>query len=95
MDRKVDDDKIGPGVELCDPVRLELLKELQDILGQVPQKAQASFFLCDLQYLQGLCKSSIDPVVLEAVQRSLSDSKVDEIVTKCQFEVPLMSCRRD
>nr|KMM64352.1 hypothetical protein CPAG_00704 [Coccidioides posadasii RMSCC 3488] len=89
MDNKVDDDKIGPGVELCDPVRLKLLKELQDIVGRVPQKAQASFLLCDLQYLQDLRKSSINPVVLEAVQRSLSDSKVDEIVAQwCQLSRP-------
>jgi hypothetical protein len=61
---------------------------LQGVLGQVPQKAQAAFLLCDLQYLKELRESSINPSVLQAVRRSLSYSEVDEIVAKCQFEAP-------
>ncbi|KAI1955797.1 hypothetical protein LOZ58_006608 [Ophidiomyces ophidiicola] len=86
MITRVEDDRIGPGVELRDPVRLELLKKLQDIVGQVPQKAQATFLLCDIQYLQELCESFVNPVAFDAFQQAFSSSRVDEIVTKwCQL----------
>lgn len=81
----MENDKIGPGVELCDPARLKLLEELQKIFGQVPQKAQAAFLLCDLDYLKGLTKASVNPVVLKAVNRSFHTEEVDEIVEKCEF----------
>ncbi|KAI1907305.1 hypothetical protein LOZ12_005562 [Ophidiomyces ophidiicola] len=86
MTTRVEDDKIGPGVELRDPVRLQLLKNLQDIVGQVPQKAQATFLLCDIQYLQELCESFVNRVAFDTFQQAFSSSRVDEIVTKwCQL----------
>ncbi|KKZ60613.1 hypothetical protein EMCG_04714 [[Emmonsia] crescens] len=79
MDKKVADDKIGPGVELHDPARLKLLEELQKFFGSVPQKAQASLLLCALKYLQGLCKSSANYVLLHGMQSVLANQTVDNI----------------
>ncbi|EGE03145.1 hypothetical protein TEQG_02181 [Trichophyton equinum CBS 127.97] len=59
MHRKVDEAKIGPGVELRDPVRLELLRRLQGLLGanqQVSRGAQAALLLCDIRYLEEQCQ---------------------------------------
>ncbi|PGH35142.1 hypothetical protein GX50_02064 [[Emmonsia] crescens] len=85
MDKKVADDKMGPGVELRDPARVKLLEELQNIFGPVSQKAQASLLLCDLEHLQHLSESSINYVVVDYLQRGLSDQTVDDIVKKwCQ-----------
>lgn len=85
MDKKVADDKMGPGVELRDPARVKLLEELQNIFGPVSQKAQASLLLCDLEHLQHLSESSINYVVVDYLQRGLSDQTVDDIVKKCEF----------
>ncbi|OJD11559.1 hypothetical protein AJ78_07694 [Emergomyces pasteurianus Ep9510] len=87
MDRKLPDNKIGPGVELADPNRIKLLQKLQEIFGQIPQKAQASFLLCDLEYLENLCGlESANPALLDAgLYRVNTASNVDNIVTKwCQ-----------
>lgn len=85
MERKVEYSKVGPGVELRDPLRLELLRRLQsNKLNRIPQEAQASLLLCDLQYLQHLLTSvSNNPVGLENALKSLHSSKVDEIVAQC------------
>ncbi|OJD16971.1 hypothetical protein AJ78_02905 [Emergomyces pasteurianus Ep9510] len=79
MNKKVADDKIGPGVELCDPDRLKLLEKLQEIMGQ------ASFLLCDLDYLERLATvSRADSLVWQAASFWLHTSVVDEIVQQCR-----------
>ncbi|EGC42042.1 conserved hypothetical protein [Histoplasma capsulatum var. duboisii H88] len=87
MDKKLTDKEIGPGVELADSNRIKLLKKLQNIFGQIPQKAQASFLLCDLNYLKELCQAqSASPALLDAaLHRVQTASNVDNIVTQwCQ-----------
>ncbi|EFR03825.1 hypothetical protein MGYG_06824 [Nannizzia gypsea CBS 118893] len=95
MQHKIDDAKIGPGVELCDPVRLALLRRLKGILGadqKVSRGVQATLLLCDLQYIEEMCKSldSASSVGKGLIQRGLSISKQeDEIVAKwCQKPRP-------
>ncbi|OJD18415.1 hypothetical protein AJ78_01534 [Emergomyces pasteurianus Ep9510] len=87
MKKMLADDKIGPGVELADPNRIKLLKKLQNIFGQIPQKAQASFLLCDLDYLKELCgAASTKPGLFDATLRGIhTASNIDNIVTTwCQ-----------
>lgn len=94
MHRKVDEAKIGPGVELRDPVRLELLRRLQGLLGadhQVSRGAQAALLLCDIRYLEEHYQTldnavGTGKVTIQASVSSLPE--VDKIVSKCPFEVP-------
>ncbi|EZF30014.1 hypothetical protein TMEN_1411 [Trichophyton mentagrophytes] len=91
MHRKVDEAKIGPGVELRDPVRLELLRRLQGLLGadhQVSRGAQAALLLCDIRYLEEHYQTldnavGTGKVTIQASVSSLPE--VDKIVSKwCQ-----------
>ncbi|KAK2802267.1 hypothetical protein FQN50_007448 [Emmonsiellopsis sp. PD_5] len=91
MERKVDDDKIGPGVELRDPIRLDLLKEMHKRLDrfQIPQKAQASLLLCDISALESFVRIMDDGLGVSTVKTFFSSSKVDEIVAEwCQKSRP-------
>ncbi|KAK2783721.1 hypothetical protein FQN53_008987 [Emmonsiellopsis sp. PD_33] len=91
MERKVDDDKIGPGAELRDPVRLGLLKEIHNRLDgfQVPQKAQASLLLCDISALESLVRIMDEELGVDAAKALFLNSKVDEIVAEwCQKSSP-------
>ncbi|OAL69989.1 hypothetical protein A7D00_6028 [Trichophyton violaceum] len=94
MQHKVDEAKIGPGAELRDPVRLELLRRLKGLLEdhKVARGAQASLMLCDIQYLEGLCQSFENATEegKATMRKGLSSSmEEDEIVGKwCQKPRP-------
>ncbi|PGG96572.1 hypothetical protein GX51_07768 [Blastomyces parvus] len=82
MDIRVADEMIGPDVELRDPVRLQLLEELQEMWGEVPQRTQAVLLLCDITALRYLVAAKDNPPLSSFAKEILFGPRVDEIVAQ-------------
>ncbi|OJD12467.1 hypothetical protein AJ78_06938 [Emergomyces pasteurianus Ep9510] len=89
MDITVAEEMIGPGVEMRDPIRLQLLKEIEEVIERVPQKSQALLILCDVGYVRSMRNLLIatDERSLDVVQIWLDALGVDDLVTMCKLEL--------
>ncbi|KLJ06167.1 hypothetical protein EMPG_10407 [Blastomyces silverae] len=82
MEITVADEMIGPAVELRDPVRLQLLEELQEMWEEVPQRTQAVMILCDIRLLRHLVEVKVYPDLSDFAKTVLFGPRVDEIVAQ-------------